>query len=319
MRRALGLVLCGVITTGLGCAGDDKAMFKGPAAGRDSRASRKDAKPAEQDEAVVRQQGRANAPAPAAGEPARKPEKPVEKPRRRMIVYTGRVELVVEDYEAARYRLMELLQEHEGYEANSEQTGQPDETRRGVWTLRVPAAKFRSFLDAVSKLGELRRQTLESNDITDRYYDVQAEALNLEAREKALRKLYEEKIAGSKLADLIEVDRELSNVRGQINVRKGQMQRWEQETAFATITVELHSRQGYVPPTAAPFGTTVGRTFSASLDAMLGFGQGIVLFAVAVGPWLVPASVVAVPLWLSLRHRRRRQPAEAAPPVPPAA
>src|SRR5262249_36921548 len=162
-----------------------------------------------------------------AGEPVKKPE---QKPRRRMIVYTGRVEMIVDDYDASRDRMMLLLKEHEGYEATSEQSGRPNETRRGLWTLRVPVANFQPFLDAVTKLGELRRQTLDSNDVTDPYFDTQAETTNLEAREKALRKLYEEKIAGTKLADLIEVDRELSNVRGQINLRKGQLQRWEQET-----------------------------------------------------------------------------------------
>ncbi len=298
MRRLIGLVLGGAVTLGLGCAGS-----KTPA-------------PSDMMQATMEREDAAGGQHVKEDAPARAPEpekKPVEKPRRRMIVYTGRVELVADDYDAARYRMMELLREYDGYEAKSEQTGQPNQTRRGVWTLRVPAEQFRGFLDALVKLGEERRRTIESNDISDRYYDVQAETINLEAREKALRKLYEEKIAGSKLADLIEVDRELSNVRGQINVRKGQMQRWEAETAFATITVELWSRQGYVPPTAPDFGTAIGRTFASSVDAMATFGKGVVLFVVAVGPWVLLASVVLVPAWLVRSLLRRR--AKVAPPA----
>src|SRR5262249_17220717 len=190
------------------------------------------------------------------------PAKQDEKPRPRMIVYTARLEMVVEDedFDSARERILELLKEQGGYVASSDQAGQLGQPRQGTWVLRVPVARFDAFLDAVAKVGELQRQALESDAITDRYFDTRAEGTNLEGREKALRKLYDEKIAGTKLSDLLEVDRELSNVRAQINQRKGQLQRWEKETTFATVNVHLFARKGYVPPTAPDFGTSLSRT-----------------------------------------------------------
>src|SRR5262245_18099882 len=148
MRRAISLVSCVVMTLGLGCAGDDGRARHGPApATRQAKVEREDAAGGEQDKGV--------APDRATTEPAKKPE---QKPRRRMIVYTGRVELIVDDYDGSRDRMMLLLKEHDRYEATSEQSGRPNETRRGLWTLRVPVANFQPFLDSVTKLGELRRQ-----------------------------------------------------------------------------------------------------------------------------------------------------------------
>lgn len=232
------------------------------------------------------------------------------KPRPRKIVYTGRVELVVEDFDAAREGLMQQLAEHEGYVARSEVSGRPGEPRRGSWTVRVPVERFEAFRETLKEIGELRRSTLDSEDITDRYFDMSAEVTNLEIREKALRKLYEEKIAASKLSDLLEVDRELTSVRGQINQRKGQLQRWDKETAYATLQIEMQDRKSYVPPTAPDFGTSIGRTFWSSIDALVRTGKALVLVGVAVAPWVGVAAVVILPVVLLARRRRRP------PPVP---
>jgi hypothetical protein len=169
-------------------------------------------------------------------------------------------------------------------------------------------ARFDSFRKAISTLGELRKSTLESDDVTDRYFDMAAEAANLEAREKALRKLYDDKIAGSKLTDLLDVDRELSKVRGEINTRKGQLQRWDKESAFATLHVQMQDRKSYVPTTSPDFGTSIGRTFWGSVDALVAAGKGLVLFAVAVAPWAAVLAVVASPVLMLLWRRRPGSP-----------
>lgn len=246
------------------------------------------------------------APAGGARDAAKKAE---DKPRQRMIIYTGRVELVADDFDMARDRMLVALKEHDGYEASSEESGHPGQTRRGVWVLRVPVARFDAYLEAVSRIGEQRQRKTESNDVTDQYHDTREEVMNLEAREKALRKLYDEKIAGSKLTDLLEVDRELTSVRGQINQRKGQMARWEKETAFSTVHVTIFSRAGYVPPTSPEFGATITRTFGGSVQAMVDVGKALVLVAVAAAPWLGILLIVGVPLWLV--WRRKRKPAAA--------
>src|SRR5436309_1510736 len=123
--------------------------------------------------------------------------------------------------------------------------------------------------------------------------DMHAEVTNLEAREKALRAMLDDqKLTGKSLKDLLDVDRELSGVRGQINQRKGQLQRWDKETAFATIHVEMQDRKSYRPPTAPDFGTTIGRTFHSSIDALVTAGKGLVIAAVALAPWLGVLAVV---------------------------
>jgi hypothetical protein len=249
----------------------------------------------------------------AAAAPAAAPAK--KEAGARKIVYTAQEDLIAEDFDQARAGLEKLIGEYDAYVASSEVTGEPGEPRHGVWTLRVPAEKLSAFLDETARLGEVRRVGLDSEDVTDRYFDTQADAKNKEAHEEALRKLYA-RVPANKAADLVEITRELAQVRGEINRLKGQLQRWDKLVEYATLTLTVRDRKGYVPPDSPDFGTGVGRTFSASIDALVLTGKGVVYVAVAVAPWLAAllllGAAVWLPVWLVLRRRSPR------PPPPPA-
>jgi hypothetical protein len=304
----------------VGCGGDEKPTVtrsKNKAAMRGDRASRDgDKEPAQDEEPAV--VGEVEAPERAvARQPNVKPVKrKVERKVERKILYSGSVEAIVEDFDEAEEQLHDTVKEFKGYVANSEKAGTPGEPRWGTWTVRIPAEKFDDFVAAVTKLGELRRATRDSQDVTDAYYDTKAEVTNLEAREEALRKLYKEKIAGSKLTDLLELDRELNTVRGQINRRKGQLQRWDKLSEYATLIVRLQDRKGYVPDVTPEFRTRIGRTWAASIDALVWFAKGLLLVAVALAPWLFVFAVVVVPAVLIARRAARRLAPQRQKPTP---
>src|SRR5262249_57162691 len=96
-----------------------------------------------------------------------------------------------------------------------------------------------------------------------------------------------------------------SSVSTQIDVRKGQIQRWDKEVAYTTYVLTIFDRRGYVPPESPEFTTTIGRTFYGSLDALKSFGKWLVLVIVALLPWLPVIAVVVVPSWLLLRRAAR--------------
>jgi len=232
----------------------------------------------------------------------------VSEPRK--IIFTAYIELLVDRLDQAEQQLRQLLKAQDGYIAQSRVTGLPGEPRSGSWTLRVPVARFQSLRDALLGLGEMRENKVDSSDITDEYYDLTARIKNKQQEENRLLELLKKTTAN--LKDILTVEEHLTRVRGDIEQMQGQLQRWEKETALATLTVVLHDRKDYVPPTKPAFGTTIGRTFSRSVDNLIAFGQNVTLVAVAVSPWLPLLVVVAVPLWW-LWRRARRTPA--APPV----
>ncbi len=245
----------------------------------------------------------------AAGEESGIP--PADKGVARKIRYTADVEVVVEDFQPAEQALKELVKKEGGYISQTEVSGSPGTPRRGKCKVRIPVERFEAFTEAIAKLGELQRHGTNSQDVTEEYYDLEARIRNKKAEEEELLKLQQEGLARlqkepkAKLEDLQSIRRELSQVRGEIERMQGRVKLLADLTELTTVTVTIHERKGYVPPTAPEFGTTVSRTFGESLGVLVDFGKGLLLVAVAVAPWLPIILIAGVPLVLFVRRLRR--------------
>ncbi len=213
------------------------------------------------------------------------------------------MDLIVDDFVKAEQQLRQLVEEHEGYLADSAIHNQPGSPRSGTWTVRVPQKHFEAFMDAAVKFGEVRSRTTNSQDITDAYHDSSARMKADETEEKSLLGLLEK--TQGKVEDILKVREQLRTVRGQIEQRKSQLQRWDKDVDRATVTVKLLDRRDYTPPLLPDFGSTVGRTFTGSIDALVTFGKAIVLVAVALAPWLVILGLLGAPGFVMWRRRRR--------------
>jgi hypothetical protein len=252
-------------------------------------------------------------PPPAGGEPARvdregrdgipahvEPAQPA--PVQRRVIQNATLELLVEDFEAARQALLGLVEEHQGFVAGSEVGGSPGAPRSGHWIVRVPVAKFAPFVEAAVRLGESVRNRTDAQDVTDQFVDLEARLKNKRTEEERL--LDHLKKSTGKLEDILAVERELSRVRGEIEQTQGRLQKLTDLTALSTVTITLSERRGYVPPQAPSFGTTVGRTFSDSVGLLVDFGKWLALFVVALAPWLPVLAVVGTVVWIVMRRRR---------------
>jgi hypothetical protein len=252
------------------------------------------------------------------GEPAGKDGQgqPAQDKVPRKIVYTAMINLIVDDFARADQALIELVKAHKGYVISSEVTGSTGSPRTGQWKVRVPIDQFDSFRTALAKLGEPERSSTDSQDVTEEYYDVEARIKTKKAEEASLLKLLEN--STGKIEDILSVRRELSRVREEIERHQGRLQVLAKLTAMSTLTINVRERSSYRPPEAADFGTTIGRTFSDSWSALLGFGKGVVIFLTALVPWLPLAALIGVAFFLLTRRHQKVEAAVLAVSVEPA-
>jgi hypothetical protein len=253
---------------------------------------------------------------PAGGEQAGGPKAPAKEALPRKIIYTATARLIVEDFIKAQQELERLIEANQGYLVQSGLHGAPPAPRSGEWKARIPVEKFKAFQAVVVKLGELQSSNLDSQDVTEEFYELKKHIENREAREAAVRQMYDTwSKKATKVEDILPIDREIAQVRQEIERAQGRMQVLSRLSELATMTVYLTERKGYVPPESPDFGARVGRTFSGSLEALQDFGQALALVAVALGPWLPLLIVIVVPLWIVVRRHRRAGAARAAPPL----
>jgi hypothetical protein len=274
--------------------------------------------PAPQDDAKPQDKERAKVEGRQAADKAAGGDGKDEAPRK--IIYTGAIDLIVEDFDKAEQELVRLVEDMKGYVGASETKGERGAPRSGRWTVRVPEPRFAELRSAVARLGEARRNSIDSDDVTENYYDLKERLKTFQVEEEGLRDLYKEKAPSSKLEELAVLRRELTQIRSHIEEMTGKLKRWDKQAELATVVVTMQDRKDYTPPIVPDFGGAVGRTFQGSVEALVGVAKWLVLAVVALAPWAAVAAVLGAPfwwrLWRKFRARTTTPPAPAVHPPP---
>ncbi|SIO59785.1 protein of unknown function [Singulisphaera sp. GP187] len=233
--------------------------------------------------------------APAEGASATPPAQP------RRIIYNAQVTLVVESLTGVSQQINQLVQASGGYVSETDTNMQTHAPRTGTWKVRVPVARFDSFMASVTKLGELQHNHVDSQDVSQEYYDLEARISNKQQEEKRLLKHLSD--STGKLEDILAVERELSRVRGEVEQMQGRIRFLTHQTDLSTVTITATEVKDYKPPVSPTLSTEITRTFGQSVGLLGDFGRGLLLFFVAAAPWFVVIGFVAVPLWWLTRRR----------------
>ncbi|RUL85711.1 DUF4349 domain-containing protein [Tautonia sociabilis] len=245
-----------------------------------------------------------------AAAPASPPqeEPPPAETLARKIIYDAQIELLVEDLDPTADRIAALVEEHSGYIAEQDLSGSPGSRRGGRWTLRVPVERFEDLVRDLLALGELQRNQRTSQDVTEQYYDIEARIRNKRVEEQTLLKILDER--SGKLEDVLKVEVELSRVRGEIEQLEGRLRVLANLSSLATITLSVRERDDYepTPPIAPDFGTRIARAWASSLGQLQDLGENLVLFAVALTPWIPLILIGLVAAFVLLRWFLRSLP-----------
>jgi uncharacterized coiled-coil protein SlyX len=221
----------------------------------------------------------------------------------RRIIYEAQLALVVDDLSHVEAAIVRLLEQHDGYVADSSVTGRQGEQLTGRWQVRVPVDRFQAFLAAAAKLGVAENRQQTAQDVSEEFVDLGARIANSKRLEARIVELLDS--ASGKITDVIEVEQQLARVRGEIEQMEGRLRYLTNRTDLTTVTITAREERDYVPPAAPTFATRVHDAWGNSLDALRSFGENVGLAIVAATPWVAILAVVVGPaLWWNRRRAR---------------
>ncbi len=154
----------------------------------------------------------------------------------RLIVRNGDIVLVVEDVAQSIATITELTDNLGGYVVSSN-SWRDGERTMGSISIRVPVETFEGALGALRSLAvEVNSEQTYGKDVTEEYVDLDAQLTTLQATEAKLLELLGRT---GEVKDILEVQRELTNVQREIAQLKGRMQYLERTAAMSLINVSL--------------------------------------------------------------------------------
>jgi hypothetical protein len=184
-------------------------------------------------------------------------------------------------------------------------------------TIRVPAEKLNEALAQIKT--ETKRpvisEEMTSQDVTKEYTDLQSRLTNLQAAESQLKEIM---ASATKTEDVLNVYNQLTQVREQIEVIKGQIQYYEQSAALSAISVQLLANEAVQPLSIGgwqPVGVAK-QALQALINALKGLATAGIWLVLLVIPVLLVILLPFYLLFLLVRALRRRFRKPKTPPAP---
>jgi hypothetical protein len=219
------------------------------------------------------------------------------------LIRTAEITLQVESTDEALKSLEALATGLGGFVGNTSIARHEDGSQSGTVTLRIPVAKFAQALEKIRTLGRVERVDTQVQDVTNEYVDLDARLRNAKREEQEILKLLDR---SGKLADIIQIESKLAEVRGQIERMEGQLRVMNEQMSLCTITVSLHEKGEAAVAALDRYDVryhlrSAGRTLVRVLEGLL----TIALYVVIVG-WVVWMPV-ALLVWIVRRRRAAAQ------------
>ncbi len=155
----------------------------------------------------------------------------------RKLIRNATVELEIVSFDDAVQKITAFANEEHGYVATTNSEKQANGKLRGEVVVKVLPANLDAFLRKLRGLGELKNQTLGTEDVTKAYFDTDARLKNARVMEQRLIEMLKTKTG--KVADLLQVEKELGRVREEIEKMQGELKYWDSQVQFATVTISL--------------------------------------------------------------------------------
>jgi hypothetical protein len=236
------------------------------------------------------------------------------------IIRTGTMALEVSDMTSALRVARDAIVGLGGYVGASTTSSQGDKPSAEI-TYRIPADRWEQALDALRSLNGLTTKVdtehTEAVEVTGQVVDLQARIGNLQASEIALQGIAEK---ATKIADVLEVQAQLTSTRGQIEELTAQLKDLNDRAGYGTLTVSYNvpvvavqvAAKGWEPA------MVVDEAAATMVAVLQKLGTAGIWFLIVWLPILLALGLLtAVAIWVGRRLGLRRRVPGPPPPAGP--
>jgi len=222
-----------------------------------------------------------------------------------MIARTVTLSIVTDHFDDTRAALERVTSTFKGMVGSFDVSGEPPAPRSIRATIRIPADRLDNALADIRKLGKVRQESQSADDIGDAHRDLVVRIANAKREETRLLDILSRRT--NRLSDVLEVEREASRVRGDIERMESEELAMRNRVSYSTVSIAIDESYRAELQVAEQALTT--RLRNALVDGWRGATEtvvGAVLALLVAGPTLlVWLFMLGLPSWVTWRLVRR--------------
>ena len=229
----------------------------------------------------------------------------------RMVIQNASLSIAVDDPEVSMERISTLAQELNGYvvSAYMYQTTLEGGVKvpQASISIRIPAERLDEVIQTIKAetTQPVISENINSQDVTADYVDLSSRLTNLEATELQLQQIMDEAV---KTEDVLAVYSQLTYIREQIEVIKGQMKYYEEASRLSMVSVELLANEAVQPLTIG--GWQPAGVAKSAIQALINVVKWLANAAIWIVILILPVVLLvfgppALIVWAVMRRRAK--------------
>ena len=215
------------------------------------------------------------------------------------LIKQGNIRFRSKDINADYAAIVDLLPASKAY-IEYENQSRDNRQVNYTMTIRVEANQFDQLYQSIVGISkDVLDKSINVQDVTERFYDLETRIKNKKSLELRYLALLEK---ATKMSDILQVERNLNQVRTDIERMQGQFNYLNKQIGYSTISLSFFEVLPYTSP------TTERATFGSRLLASLNNGwEGILSFIVSlVSLWpILLLSPIGIYLFIRIRSKRK--------------
>jgi hypothetical protein len=171
--------------------------------------------------------------------------------------------------------------------------------KSGTIVLRVDKSKFESVINKVKGVGEVYDESINGEDVTEKYFDIESR-LRLLRLEQSKLEAYLAKL--DKLEEIFKAESKLTEIRYEIESLTSNLNRLSSLVELSTITVMMREKRPGAVDKPLTYGQKLLNKLKDSLMNLVEFLGDLLIFIVSAIPVLI---VLGLAIWLGVFIYRR--------------
>ncbi len=223
------------------------------------------------------------------------------------LVYTSRVTLETEDFEAANKTLHDTITSLGGIIVSENASNLNSVNYSGYrslhMTVRIPQENYDAFLNGLSENYNVASINNSVENMTEYYYDSESRLKSYRIQEERLFAMLEK---AENVTEMLEIERRLCDVQYEIEALTNTLRTIDNDVKYATFHINLNEVTKYTTPAPKTFSDRLSDTLTGSVEAFGNFSEGLLFTVIYLAPYATIVAIITIITVVSVKRSKRK-------------